>query len=238
MRKIIFDIETTGLDKKTERIIEIAAVELLDYSKTGRNFQTFVCPGKIEVKPGAFRIHGIDNDFLKDKPQFSSIFPDFWNFFNENDAEWVAHNAEFDVGFINSELNRLGKSSLDPTRVIDTLAIAKRKHPTSRNDLNSLCKRYGISISQRVKHSALLDSELLADVYIKMMLGDSQIGFGFTNSEDLSYIKENNRIKNFIVPIRKNILPLRITKEELQEHDKIIKKIGKKSIWTKYSSYE
>ncbi|XCD89130.1 DNA polymerase III subunit epsilon [Candidatus Liberibacter asiaticus] len=236
MRKIVFDIETTGLDSKNDRIIEIGAVELLDYSKTNRTFQVFLCPNGRKNSPEALKLHGITDEFLKDKPSFSSIFSEFWDFFNEQNAEWIAHNAKFDVGFINAELQRINKDPLDPSRIIDTLSIARRKHPSSRNDLNSLCKRYGITISHRSKHGALLDSHLLSDVYIKMMVGGSQINFGFKTNEDRFFKEEKKKVPNISLLKRDKPLFTRITKEELDEHDKTIQTLGKNAIWDRYIS--
>ncbi|MBL0848730.1 MAG: DNA polymerase III subunit epsilon [Candidatus Liberibacter ctenarytainae] len=236
MRKIIFDIETTGLDKKNDRIIEIGAVELIDYSKTGRNFQIFLSPDKKKVSIDALRLHGITDEFLSNKPVFSSIFPEFWNFFNDQDPELIAHNANFDVGFINSELQRIGKDPLNVSRVVDTLVIARCKHPSSRNDLNSLCKRYGITTTHRSKHGALLDSHLLADVYIRMMLGGSQIDFGFRKNEDSYLNKEKDTINNTYSLNREKYLLSRTTEEELQEHAKTIQIIGAKAIWNNYNN--
>ncbi|ADR52042.1 DNA polymerase III subunit epsilon [Candidatus Liberibacter solanacearum CLso-ZC1] len=236
MRKIIFDIETTGLDKKNDRIIEIGAVELLDYSKTGRTFQVFLSPDGKKVNPEALKLHGITDEFLRDKPFFSAIFPEFWDFFNDKNAEWIAHNAKFDVGFINAELQRINKDPLDPSRIVDTLSIARRKHPSSRNDLNSLCKRYGITISHRSKHGALLDSHLLADVYVQMMVGGSQIDFGFKANEDFLFGKDENIAQNISFLKREKPLSLRITEEEIAEHTKTIQMIGKNSIWNRYTS--
>ncbi|AKK20156.1 DNA polymerase III subunit epsilon [Candidatus Liberibacter africanus] len=236
MRKIIFDIETTGLDPKNDRIIEIGAVELVDYSKTGRTFQIFISPGNRKNSPEAFRLHGIGDDFLKDKPSFASIFPDFWIFFNDQNAEWIAHNAKFDVGFINAELQRINKNPLDPSRITDTLSIARRKHPSSKNDLNSLCKRYGITISHRSKHGALLDSHLLADVYVQMMVGGSQIDFGFKTKNNLSSQEKKTTLQDISCLKRDHPLAVRITKEELQRHAKAIQSIGNNAIWDKYIS--
>ncbi|WP_333947887.1 DNA polymerase III subunit epsilon [Candidatus Liberibacter brunswickensis] len=234
MRKIIFDIETTGLDEKNDRIIEIGAIEILDYSKTGRTFHTYISPGDRKNSTGAFKVHRITDDFLKNKPSFSSIFPKFWNFFNDKNAEWIAHNAKFDVGFINAELQRINKDPLDPSRITDTLSIARRKHPSSKNDLNSLCKRYGIDISNRSKHGALLDSHLLADVYVQMMVGGSQIDFGFKINKDSSFKKSENKTIDIYCLKRDKKLDVRITKEELNRHTKTIQIIGKNAVWDKY----
>ncbi|MBY7649065.1 MAG: DNA polymerase III subunit epsilon [Candidatus Liberibacter europaeus] len=234
MRKIIFDIETTGLDKKNDRIIEIGAVELINFSKTGRTFQAFISPGKKKVSFEALKLHGITDEFLQDKPLFYEIFPKFWDFFNYNNPEMIAHNAKFDVGFINAELNRIAQEPLDSSRIVDTLAIARIKHPSSRNDLNSLCKRYKINISHRSKHGALLDSELLSDVYIHMVGGGSQIDFGFSKNEDHSNVRAGNIVENISCLLRdKNVLPI-ITEKELHQHQNMIQKIGAKSIWNKY----
>ncbi|AHA27514.1 DNA polymerase III subunit epsilon [Candidatus Liberibacter americanus] len=228
MRKIIFDIETTGLNKKEDRIIQIGAVELVDYSITGRTFEVLINPDGKKISSGAFKVHGISDESLKDKPTFDLIFPKLRDFFNDQNPELIAHNANFDVGFINAELKRIQEETLK-YKIVDTLAIAKSKHPSAKNDLNSLCKRYGIDTSHRLKHSALLDCKLLADVYIRMV-GGLQIDLNLVNTEHLHHKKEKN------IPClkrKKELLP-RITKVELDKHFSMIQKIGKKSIWNKY----
>jgi DNA polymerase III subunit epsilon len=175
MREIIFDTETTGLDNKADRVIEIGGVELFNHFPTGRTFHVYINPGDRKVHPDALAIHGITDEFLKDKPGFSDIVGDLREFFDG--AKWIAHNATFDMGFINAEFDRLGLPAVPSDMVIDTLALARRKHPMGPNSLDALCRRYGIDNSHRTKHGALLDSELLAEVYIEM-LGGRQAALG------------------------------------------------------------
>ncbi|AGA65364.1 DNA polymerase III epsilon subunit [Liberibacter crescens BT-1] len=232
MREIVFDTETTGLDYKNDRIIEIGAVELVNHFKTGRTFHVFICPGDRQVHPDALELHGISNDFLKEMPSFSSIFEDFWNFFNNENAKWIAHNATFDIKFINAELERLGKPIVSFERVIDTLSLARRKHPMAQNSLDALCRRYGINNSNRLKHGALLDSELLSEIYIQM-IGGHQTDFAFHQVVNSFHEEKDANINEIFQKKRLKTLPSRITEEEIKRHNKIITKIGIKSIWKK-----
>ena len=170
MREIVFDTETTGLDASVDRVIEIGGVEMVDRFPTGRTFHVFVNPGDRRVHPDAVRIHGITDEQLRDKPRFEAVVDDFLDFVGE-DGRLVAHNASFDMGFINAELARVGRPAFENARVLDTLSLARRKHPMANNTLDALCKRYGVDNSAREKHGALLDSELLAEVYIELIGG-------------------------------------------------------------------
>ncbi|MEL7430773.1 MAG: DNA polymerase III subunit epsilon, partial [Pseudomonadota bacterium] len=170
MREIIFDTETTGLSAKDgDRVIEIGAVEMINRFPTGKTFHRFINPEGRDVHPDALNVHGISNEFLSDKPRFADIIDDFVEFFSN--GHLVAHNAEFDVGFLNAELARIGRPGINPDRVIDTLKIARRKFPGQRNSLDVLCTRFAVDNSRREKHGALLDSELLAEVYIELLGG-------------------------------------------------------------------
>jgi len=173
MREIVLDTETTGLDARSgDRIIEIACVELLNHLPTGRAWQSYVNPER-EVSVAAVDVHGITDSFLKDKPVFAEIVSDFMEFIA--DSPLVIHNAEFDIGFINVELERLGFAKLPAARAIDTVQIARRKFPGAPASLDALCKRFEIDNSERTKHGALLDAELLADVYLEL-IGGRQAG--------------------------------------------------------------
>ncbi len=175
MREIVFDTETTGLSPRDgDRIIEIGALELINHFPTGNTFHVFINPGDRKVDPGAFDVHGISNEFLQDKPFFEDIVADFLEFFGV--GMLIAHNAGFDMGFVNTELKRLGRPAIINDRVIDSLQIARRKHPAGPNSLDALCSRYNIDNSHRTKHGALLDSELLAEVYLEL-IGGRQAGF-------------------------------------------------------------
>jgi DNA polymerase III subunit epsilon len=169
MREIVLDTETTGLNAAGgDRIIEIACVELFNHIPTGRNFQRYLNPERL-VSADAFAIHGLSDSFLADKPRFADIVADLEAFIA--DSPLVIHNAEFDLGFINAELARIERPPLDPIRAVDTVQIARRKFPGSPASLDALCKRFGVDNSARTKHGALLDVELLAEVYLELVGG-------------------------------------------------------------------
>src|SRR5258706_5399158 len=175
LREIILHTETTGLDaRKGDRLIEIGCLELVNRIPSGREFHCFVHPEEREVHPDAQAVHGISTEFLKDKPKFQAIVDAFLSFVG--DAALVIHNATFDIGFLNMQLQRAGPTPITMDRVVDTLALARRKHPAGPNSLDALCKRYGIDNSKRTKHGALMDSALLAEVYSDL-LGERQAMF-------------------------------------------------------------
>lgn len=174
MRELIFDTETTGFDPLTgDRLIEIGLVEMVNKSLTGENYHVYVNPER-EVPESAVKIHGLTTEFLKDKPVFSEVMDEFLAFVGE-DSVLVAHNAEFDMRFINWELENAGRPILHTKRFIDTLAIARTKFPGAANSLDALCKRFAVNNTHRTLHGALLDAEILADVYIEL-LGGRQAG--------------------------------------------------------------
>ena len=172
MRQIVLDTETTGLDAAAgHRIIEIGAVELIDRRPTGNTFHHYIQPDR-DIDEGALAVHGIHADFLADKPRFEQIMPEFLEFVR--DAQLVIHNAGFDMGFLNAELQRAGPEYLQQLAtcsVLDTLALARELHPGQKNNLDALCRRYQIDNSQRELHGALLDAEILAEVYLAMTGG-------------------------------------------------------------------
>ena len=170
MRQIVLDTETTGLDPaQGHRIIEIGCVELINRKLTGNHFHHYLQPDR-DVDEGALEVHGISNEFLLDKPRFASIADDFLTFVSS--AELIIHNAPFDLGFINAELKLVGKNNLESvSTVLDTLVMAREMYPGQRNSLDALCKRLAIDNSQRTLHGALLDAEILADVYLIMTGG-------------------------------------------------------------------
>ena len=172
MREIVFDTETTGFDPKSgDRIVEIGCIELIDRIETGRTYHAYFNPCR-PMPPGAEAIHGLGDAFLSNKPKFAEKVAELLDFLG--DAKLVAHNAPFDFGFLNAELGLCGQRSL--TRMIDTIAIARTLHPGAKHSLDALCTRYGIDRSHRVKHGALLDAELLTQLYIELT-GGRQIGF-------------------------------------------------------------
>ncbi len=179
MRQIVLDTETTGLEtSQGHRIIEIGAVELIDRKLTGRHFHQYINPRR-EIDQGAIEVHGITSESLADKPEFSSIADDFLSYIEG--AELIIHNAPFDVGFLNCELGKLRDKKLRVDKVcsiVDTLKMARHKHPGQRNNLDALCGRYGVDNSQRDLHGALLDAEILADVYLAMTGGQTTFQLG------------------------------------------------------------
>lgn len=174
MREIVFDTETTGFDPKSgDRIVEIGCIELIDRIETGRTYHAYFNPCR-PMPPGAEAIHGLGDAFLSNKPKFAEKVAELLDFLG--DAKLVAHNAPFDFGFLNAELGLCGQRSVCLTRMIDTIAIARTLHPGAKHSLDALCTRYGIDRSHRVKHGALLDAELLTQLYIELT-GGRQIGF-------------------------------------------------------------
>lgn len=233
MREIVFDTETTGLENKADRVIEIGGVELLNHFPTGRTFHVYINPGDRKVHPDALAVHGITDAFLKDKPTFAEIVPQLQEFFDG--AKWVAHNANFDMGFINAEFDRLGLPPVASDLVIDTLSLARRKHPMGPNSLDALCRRYGIDNSHRTKHGALLDSELLAEVYIEM-LGGRQAALGLTSVETRrSQVVETTEVVDISYERPRKIAD-RLSAEEVEGHAKLVARLGSKAIWSKYAN--
>jgi len=173
IREIVVDTETTGLDPRSHRIVEVGCIELVNHVPSGRTFQRYVNPG-MAMPPDAARVHGIDDAFLKDKPPFAAIADELVAFLG--DAPLVIHNAEFDLGFLNAELGRLGRPPLDAARAVDTVTLARRKYPGAPASLDALCKRFGVDLSERNLHGALLDARLLAAVYLELK-GGRQAGF-------------------------------------------------------------
>ena len=234
MREIIFDTETTGLDNKLDRVIEIGGVELENHFPTGRTLHIYINPGDRKVHPDALAVHGITDEFLQDKKPFAEVAEEIIAFFGE--ARWVAHNANFDMGFINAEFGRLGLPPIAPERVTDTLALARRKHPMGPNSLDALCRRYGIDNSHRTRHGALLDSELLAEVYIEMIGGrQAALGLGTAESGRKTLVEVEDEV---IEPIGARPRPLapRLSEADRAAHAAMVEKMGGKAIWAKYGT--
>lgn len=230
MREIVFDTETTGLSPRSgDRVIEIGALELINHFPTGKTFHVFINPGDRKVDPGAYDVHGISDDFLKDKADFSAIVDEMLDFFA--DDMWIAHNAGFDMGFINAELKRLKRPAIANNRVIDTLQIARRKHPAGPNSLDALCSRYNIDNSHRTKHGALLDSELLAEVYLEL-IGGRQAALGLGTIDDQTAI--NAPLGEGIHKPQKQrpvALASRLSRQEIEQHREFIESIGDNAVW-------
>ncbi|MBP1851846.1 DNA polymerase III subunit epsilon [Rhizobium halophytocola] len=234
MREIVFDTETTGLEFKNDRVIEIGGVELFNHFPTGRTFHVYVNPGDRKVHPDALAVHGITDEFLLDKPKFGEILAELQAFFDG--AKWVAHNATFDMSFINAEYDRLGLPPVENSLVVDTLALARRKHPMGPNSLDALCRRYGIDNSHRTKHGALLDSELLAEVYIEM-LGGRQATFGLVQAESKS-APNGGTEEDVVITLGSRPRPLaaRLSAEEAARHAALCERLGDKAIWNRYQT--
>ena len=224
MREVVFDTETTGFDPfNGDRVVEIGCVIVEDYLPTTKVYHTYINPER-DMPSSAEQIHGLSEEFLKGHPTFSEIIADFRDFCG--DMKLVAHNAEFDMKFINWEMKNLGFSVFPASRAVDTLSIARRKFPGASNTLDALCKRFSIDNSNRVKHGALLDAELLAEVYLELM-GGRQTGFGLAS--------EGSNIETVgpeapIEKIRRTPRPHSASQEELDSHEAFIKTI-ENSLW-------
>jgi DNA polymerase-3 subunit epsilon len=230
MREIIFDTETTGLDAREDRIIEIGGVELVNRFPTGRTFHVYINPQGRDVHAEAFAVHGISNADLADKPVFDEIVIEFMAFIDG--AHLVAHNANFDINFINAEFARLGHPPIGSERVVDTLLIARRKHPMGPNSLDALCRRYGIDNTRRTLHGALLDSELLSEVYIEL-IGGKQAALGLEAAERISV--EETRVETAVKAVARRPAPLpsRLSEAERAAHRALVEGLGEAAIWTR-----
>lgn len=235
LREIIFDTETTGLSHKDgDRVIEIGAVELVNRFPTGKTFHMFINPEEREVHPDALNVHGISNEMLKDKPVFSAVMDEFLDFFSEGNL--VAHNADFDTGFLNAELARCGHPGIDPTRVIDTLKIARRKFPGQRNSLDALCSRFAVDNSHREKHGALLDSELLAEVYIELLGGkQATLTLEPSSKNNGNSGSSQNASGPSTVTTWQRPAPLapRLNHKDLERHQAFVETLGEDPMWKK-----
>ena len=229
MREIILDTETTGLDAREDRIIELGAVELVNRFPTGRTFHVYINPMGRQIHADALAVHGISGTHLADKPPFHAIADEFLAFIDG--AKLVAHNAGFDLAFINAELGRLQRAQVEHPRVIDTLSLARRKHPMGPNSLDALCRRYGIDNSRRTKHGALLDSELLAEVYIEL-IGGRQAALLLESVSD-GYATTGSAQIEIVIPPRPAPLTPRLSEPELLAHAAMVAELGATSIWAK-----
>ncbi len=225
MRQIILDTETTGIGpEQGHRVIEIGCVELVDRKLTGKHFHVYLNPQRL-VDEGAFRVHGISDEFLQDKPLFADKAEDFWQFIVG--AELIIHNAPFDVGFLNSELKLIkwSKRLEDYCTVVDTLVLAREKYPGQRNSLDALCKRFGIDHFNRELHGALLDAEILAYVYLAMTGGQTSL---FSEVEETS-IHAKVKTQEIAALNLANPVVLSADNEELELHQTFIEFLSKKS---------
>ncbi len=218
MREIVLDTETTGLDpEQGHRVLEIGAVELFNHVPTGKTLQLYINPER-DIPHESIAVHGITNEFVKDKPVFSQVYTQFLEFIGD-DSKLVIHNAEFDMKFLNAELKQVGHSPLPWSRALDTAALARKKFPGSPANLDALCRRFGIDNSNRTFHGALLDSELLAEVYLEL-LGGRQHGLGLM-TENTS----TQRVSQTKVTGEKPLRPARphqASEEELAAHEEML----------------
>jgi DNA polymerase-3 subunit epsilon len=230
MREIVFDTETTGLDPyKGDRLVEIGCIEMVNRFATGRTFHRYVNPER-EMPQEAFAVHGLSSDFLKDKPLFAAIADEFLAFIG--DGALVAHNGSFDLGFLNAELERIRRAAIPRDRLVDTLLLARRKFPGGSNRLDDLCARFGIDNSRRTKHGALLDAELLAEVYVELVEArQAQLGLVAVPAS-----KAAATSSAITVRVRPAPLPSRVSDGERAAHSALIVTLGEKAIWNDYAA--
>lgn len=225
MRQIVLDTETTGLDpRQGHRVIEIGALELIDRQLTGRQYHVYLNPER-EIEQGALEVHGITEEFLRDKPRFAEIADDLLAF--ADGAELVIHNAPFDIGFLDNELSLTGHqhaSITEVSTVLDTLELARDLHPGQRNNLDALCKRYEVDNSSRSLHGALLDAEILADVYLAMTGG--QVDLGLSLESPAAPVDDDDGYLHAGHPV---LLVLKASDEELDQHEARLNDIEKQS---------
>jgi len=228
LREIVLDTETTGLDPLAgHRLVEIGCVELVDRLPSGRNFHRYINPER-SVPADAFAVHGLSTEFLGDKPRFGEIADDLLAFLG--DAALVAHNAAFDLGFVNAELERVGKVLVGCERLIDTLLLARRKYPLGPNRLDDLCARYNIDSSRRTKHGALLDAELLAEVYLELIgarQGQLILVEAIPIATGMPAAVSSPRVRPYP-------LAPRLSTQELDAHAAFLATLGENAIWREY----
>ncbi|MBL4768442.1 MAG: DNA polymerase III subunit epsilon [Rhodobacteraceae bacterium] len=223
MREIVLDTETTGFDPESgDRIVEIGAVELYNHVATGETYHQYINPER-GMPNEAFEVHGLGDDFLRDKPKFAQIGQAFLDFIG--DSKLVIHNASFDMKFLNAELGKMGLPKLPWEQAIDTLAIARKKFPGSPASLDALCRRFGIDNTSRTLHGALLDSEILAEVYLEL-IGGRQPDFGLSVGNG-----DNASGSDWRAMPRATILPSRISDKERAAHNKFVEDMGDKALW-------
>jgi DNA polymerase-3 subunit epsilon len=229
MREIVLDTETTGLDPyQGHRLIEIGCVELVNRIPSGQTFHRYLNPER-DVPAEAFAVHGLSVEFLKDKPLFGEIVDDLVAFIA--DAPLVAHNAMFDLGFLNAELDRVGKMLVARERLVDTLLLARRKHPGGPNSLDHLCGRYGIDNSRRTKHGALLDAEILAEVYVEL-IGARQAQLILVEAGGAAVGMEAGAA---LIRLRPQPLAPRLAADEREAHIAFVATLGESAIWRQFS---
>lgn len=228
MREIVLDTETTGLDPlRGDRLVEIGCVEIFNRMPTGQSYHVYINPER-DMPAEAFAVHGLSSEFLATKPLFHEVADEFLAFIG--DAPLVIHNASFDIGFINAELDRIKRAAIPRERLVDTLLLARRKHPGVSNRLDDLCSRYAIDNSHRTKHGALLDAELLAEVYVDLVGARQSQLLLASEAEDIRVNSGGD------APRRQRLVPLapRISEAEREAHRAFIATLGDKAIWNEY----
>ncbi|MGV8853439.1 MAG: DNA polymerase III subunit epsilon [Devosia sp.] len=227
-REIVLDTETTGLSPAAgDRLVEIGCVELINHIPSGQHYHVYVNPQR-SMPEEAFRVHGLSEEFLADKPLFGAVVEDFRAFIG--DATLIIHNASFDMGFLNAELEKAGHQKLT-NPVIDTVMLARQKHPGARVSLDAMCKHYGIDNTRRTLHGALLDSEILAEVYLEL-IGGKQVSLALIAENVVS--GADSIATRVAVSPRPDRLPARLTSAELAAHAGFIATLGEASIWQRY----
>jgi len=228
MREIVLDTETTGLDPlRGDRLVEIGCIEIFNRMPTGQTFHRYMNPER-DMPAEAFAVHGLSTEFLASKPLFVEVVEEFLEFIG--DSPLVIHNASFDVGFINAELDRIKRQAIPRERLVDTLLLARRKHPGVSNRLDDLCSRYAIDNSRRTKHGALLDAELLAEVYIDLIgARQSQLILAAETAEIRIGVSGD-------MPRRQRLVPLaaRVSDADREAHRAFIATLGEKAIWNEF----
>jgi len=226
MREIVLDTETTGLDPlRGDRLVEIGCVELFNHMPTGQIYHCYINPER-DMPEEAFKVHGLSTEFLSDKPLFAAVADEFLAFIG--DSPLIIHNASFDIGFINAELDRATRVTVARDRLVDTLLLARRKHPGVSNRLDDLCSRYAIDNSRRTKHGALLDAELLAEVYIDLIgARQSSLILAETRAASTNIIEVTRRVRD--VPLQS-----RLSEEDLAAHRAFVATLGDKAIWGEF----
>ena len=228
LREIVMDTETTGLDcANGDRLIEVGCIEIVNRIPTGREFHCYLNPQR-DIHPDAVAVHGLTPEFLKDKPLFKAVADEFLDFIGE--APLVMHNASFDVGFLNAELERVALPRLASERVVDTLMLARRRHPGGPNSLDALCKRYSIDTSSRTKHGALVDALLLASVYVEL-LGERQATLGLASN---GAAQASSRVRRRAAKQRPEPLPARLGEEAERAHAEFVKTLGPNALWLQF----
>lgn len=226
MREIVLDTETTGFDPKTgDRMVEIGAIELLNHMPTGKSYHQYINPER-DMPDGAFQVHGLSEEFLRDFPIFSMIADEFLEFIG--DAKLVIHNAGFDVPFLNAELGWCNRRRIPMEQAIDTLHIARRKFPGAGNSLDALCRRFGIDNSHRTLHGALLDSEILAEVYLEL-IGGRQPGLVLAHSTEET--TDTGPTDNWRPRPRPTPLASRVSDAERAAHQAFVEGLGENALW-------